>query len=213
MSHRLVATHRSSVHRNAVPSTHLQQPQSCKPNQIMRIIENKNAYNSTGTLPQAHLEPLFLVYAWYMSGIYHTYCVLIHMYDMCMVYIWYIFGYTMYIHHSGYTMYIQGYTWYIHKVYTWYIYGTSMVYHLTYIHGISLDILGYSRIFLSLWIQISRPACADAAGLIQCAHVCGWSTVFYCMRHPGNCTRVKGLCILFFPRKWYGISIKYNKFP
>ncbi len=64
-----------------------------------------------------HLEPQFLVYAWYMYGIYHTYGVLIHMYGKCMVYVWYILGYTIHMFYSGYTMYIQGYTWYILKVY------------------------------------------------------------------------------------------------
>ena len=70
-----------------------------------------------------HLEPLFLVYAWYMYDIYHTYCVLINMYGICMVYVWYILGYTIHIQQCGYTMYIQGYTMYIHLVYTWYIHG------------------------------------------------------------------------------------------
>ncbi len=37
----------------------------------------------------------------------------------------------------------------------------------------TLYIHGYSWIFLAFWNQISRPA--RAAGLIQCAHVCGWS--------------------------------------
>ena len=57
-----------------------------------------------------HLEHLFLVYAWYMYGIYHKYGVLIHMYGICMVYTWYILGYTIHMFYSGYTMYIQGYT-------------------------------------------------------------------------------------------------------
>ena len=91
---------------------------------LFRGIPNSKLHSILGSL---HLEPVFLVYAWYMPGIYHTYCVLIHMYGIRMVYTWYILGYTMswYIHRSGYTMYIQGYTWYIHnlKVYTWYIHG------------------------------------------------------------------------------------------
>jgi len=89
--------------------------------------------------------PIFgicLVYAWYIPSICHP--------DP---YGWYIhgiyMGYTWYIHGNGYTMYIQGYTWYIHKVYGWYIHCISMVYHLTDIHGISLDIFGYPWIFLS----------------------------------------------------------------
>ena len=96
-----------------------------------------------------HLEPRFLVYVWYMYGIYHIYVDLLHMYGICMVYVWYILGYTIYMYSNGYTMYIQGYTWYIHNVYAWYMPGISMVYHLTDIHGISLDILGYPWIFLS----------------------------------------------------------------
>ena len=48
----------------------------------------------------------------------------------------------------------------------------------------------YTWIFLASGNQISRPA--RAAGLIQCAHVCGWSRVFYCTRHPGICARGKG---------------------
>ncbi len=54
-----------------------------------------------------HLEPQFLVYAWYMPGTSHTYGVLVHMYGIHMVYTWYILGYTMFIHCSGYTKYIQ----------------------------------------------------------------------------------------------------------
>jgi hypothetical protein len=59
---------------------------------------------------------------------------------------------------SGYTWCMHGYTWYI-------IWCTYMVYTL-YIHR-------YSWIFLAFWNQISRQASASAAGLIQCAHVCG----------------------------------------
>ena len=43
-----------------------------------------------------------------------------------------------------------------------------MAYHSTYIHGIYVV---YPWIFLAFYNQISRPA--RAAGLIQCAHVCG----------------------------------------
>ncbi len=68
-----------------------------------------------------HLEPRFLVYVWYMYGIYHTYGNVFHMYGICMVYVWYVLGYTIHMFYSGYTMYIQGYAWYILKVYTWHI--------------------------------------------------------------------------------------------
>ncbi len=82
-------------------------------------------------------------------------------------------GYTMYIHWPGsrYTSYhdINGYhTMYIKQVYIHpRIY---MVYHLIYIHGIYMV---YPWIFLAFWNQILLPA--SAAGLIQCAHLCGWS--------------------------------------
>ncbi len=105
---------------------------------------------------------------------------------MYMEYTWYILGYTMYIHQTGYTCYILGYTMHIHQVYT----GISMD-----IHGISYMvytwyIVVYPWIFLAFWNQISRPA--RAAGLIQWAHACGWSRVFYSTRHHGNCARGKG---------------------
>ncbi len=59
---------------------------------------------------------------------------------------------------------------YIHRIwYTWYIHVYPYVY-TWYICGISMDI---SWMFLALWNQISWPA--SAAGLIQYAHVCGWS--------------------------------------
>jgi hypothetical protein len=71
----------------------------------------------------------------------------------------------------------------IYMVYPW-IY---MVYHLMHIHGIYVV---YHGIFLAFWNQISLPP--RAAGLIQCAHACGWSRVFYftCHQH-GNCARKK----------------------
>ena len=86
---------------------------------------------------------------WYMPGIYLVYTIHMEMSSIWMVYTWYIQGYTMYIHGNGYTMYIQGYTWYIHYVYARYMPGICLTYHLTDIHGISLDILGYPWIFLS----------------------------------------------------------------
>jgi hypothetical protein len=58
--------------------------------------------------PDVHLEPRFLVYVWYMYGIYHAYVDLLHMYGICMVYVWYIPGYTIHMYSNTYTMYIQG---------------------------------------------------------------------------------------------------------
>ena len=62
------------------------------------------------TYSDYHLEPLFLLYVWYMYSIYHTYVDVIHMYGICMVYVWYILGYTIHMYSNGYTMYIQVYT-------------------------------------------------------------------------------------------------------
>ncbi len=57
-------------------------------------------------------------------------------------------------------MYIHGYTWYIIDVYTWYI----VVYC-----GISMDIPRFMK---------PDFAQASAAGLIQCAHACGYQECF-----------------------------------
>ncbi len=93
-----------------------------------------------------------------------------------MVYTWYILGYTMYIHQTGYTWYNLRYTMYIHQVYTWYIHGYTW-YIIWCIYMVcTWYILVYPWIFLAFWNQILLPA--RAAGLIQCAHACGWSKVF-----------------------------------
>jgi hypothetical protein len=109
---------------------------------------------------------LYMVYPW----IYHVYPS--DWINMVYPWIYHVFYqvYTWYIH--GYhTLYI---IWCIYMVYTWYI-------------------VVYPWIFLAFWNQISRPA--RAAGLIQCAHACGWSRVFCSTRqrrHHGNCARGKG---------------------
>jgi hypothetical protein len=134
-----------------------------------------------------HLEPVFSVYTTYrwmasgtcIFGIYHVYTSYIPCICRCPTCTWHIYGISMDIpctyHRNGYTwlsmdipcmstqyihgisMDINGYTWYIiwciYMVYTWYIHG-------------------YSWIFLAFWNQISRPA--RVAGLIRCAHVCGY---------------------------------------
>ena len=96
-------------------------------------------------LMKLHLEPRFLVYVWYMYGIYHTYVDLLHMYGICMVYVWYILGYTIHMYSNGYTMYIQGYTWYIHLN----IHDISMYIHGICFHGYTWYILGYTWISLA----------------------------------------------------------------
>ena len=73
---------------------------------------------------------------------------------------------------------------------TKYIHGISMDIHGILFDVYTLYILGYPWIFLAFWNLILRPA--HAAGLIQCAHVCGLSRVFYCMCHPGSCARGNG---------------------
>ncbi len=130
-----------------------------------------------------HLEPRFSVYAMHIHGIYHVYVDVLHI-------LWYTWNIrcismeipcisievdTMYIHRSGYTCYI-------HTVYTWYIIWCIYMVYMWYIYG-------YSWIFLAFWHQILRPA--SAAGLIQCAHVCGWSRGNYSTPHHGN-ARGKG---------------------
>ena len=72
-----------------------------------------------------HLEPRFLVYAWYMPGIFHPYAILIHMDGIYMGYTWYIHGISMamdipYISkdiHGISILYMDG----IYLVYPWYI--------------------------------------------------------------------------------------------
>jgi hypothetical protein len=148
-------------------------------------------------------------YTWYIHGI--------SMVILCIS----ISGYTMYIHRNGCTWYIHGYTMYIHTVYTSTCISIEMDIHgismdipcistqYILVHGISMDIHGYTWyiiwciymvymwyihgyfwIFQAFWNQILMQA--SAAGLIQCAHVCGWSRVFYSTRHHGNCDRGKG---------------------
>jgi hypothetical protein len=107
-----------------------------------------------------------------------------------MVYTWYIHGYTMYIHQTGYTWYIHGYPMYIHKLYTWYIHGYTW-YIIWCIYVVyTWYIVEYPWTFRAFWNQISRQA--STAGLIQCAHACGWSRVLDSKRHHGNCARGKG---------------------
>ena len=84
---------------------------------------------------------------WYMPGIYHVYTIHMVSSSICMVYVWYIHGIYLdipyiskavdipciyHVYPSIYMVYTQS----IYMVYTW----MYMVYHLTYIHGISLDI-------------------------------------------------------------------------
>ncbi len=131
---------------------------------------------------------IYMVYTWYILGLgYHdTMYIRVHQTGYTT---WYILrlGYAtgMYIH-KVYTWYIHGYTWYIiwcmYMAYTWFKIG---------FRGISRP-SWCQWIFLAFWNQISWPGPARAAGLIQCAHACGWSRVFYSTRHHGNCATGKG---------------------
>ena len=60
MCHKLVATHRISVHRKAVPRTHLQRPQSWSAKTNNAYNRKHNVYNSTWTLPQAAFHSVCL---------------------------------------------------------------------------------------------------------------------------------------------------------
>ncbi len=118
-----------------------------------------------------------------MPGIYHIYVDVLHIHGIYIVYPWIYHVYPSDWIYHGYTMYIhQVYTWYIHG-YTWYIIWCIYIVYMWYI-------VVYPWIFLAFWNQISRPA--HAAGLIQWAHACGWSRVFYSTCHHGNCPRGKG---------------------
>ena len=94
-----------------------------------------------------HLHNIWNPNFWYMPGICLVYTIHMVSSSICMVYVWYIHGIYLdipyiskavdipciyHVYPSIYMVYTQS----IYMVYTW-IY---MVYHLTYIHGISLDI-------------------------------------------------------------------------
>ncbi len=99
---------------------------------------------------------------------------------------------------SGWKYHVLVYPWIYHvyrpsifMVYPW----MYMVYHWMYIHGIYVVYCGISAggmvfKFLAFWNQMSLPA--RAAGLIQFAHVCGWSRVFYSTLHHGYCASLRG---------------------
>ncbi len=137
-----------------------------------------------------HLEPLFLVYAWNMPGIYHVYVDVLHIHGIYMVYPWIYHVYPSdWIYHvyqpSIYMVYPCQLS--IYMLYPW-IY---MVYPLTYVHGIYLVYCGIS-------MDIHSFLKPDFAGGQCCwshsmrTRVCGWSRVFYSTRHHGKCPREKG---------------------
>ncbi len=130
-------------------------------------------------------------------GIYHAYTWYVPCICRCPIYTCNIHGISMDIPCISKEMDIHGISiykscksiQYIHDIsmdihgYTWYIIWCIKMVCMWYIHG-------HSWIFLVFWNQISLPA--RAAGLIQCAHVYGWSRVFYSTRYHGNCARGKG---------------------
>ncbi len=91
-----------------------------------------------GTCPGGQVFRCVRVYSGHIGNIWNPYFWYMPSSPIYMEYTWYIHGYTMDVQWSGYTWYIHGYTTYINQVYTWYhdILGISMVYHLTYMHGI-----------------------------------------------------------------------------
>ncbi len=101
----------------------------------------------------------------YVTHFWNTNKIRTHTYNMVL---WWQYVHGIYMDIHGYTWYIM---WFIYMVNTWYIHG-------------------YSWICLAFWNKILRPA--SAAGLIRCAHVCGWSREFYSTHHHGDCARGKG---------------------
>ncbi len=90
-----------------------------------------------------HLEPLFLVYAWNMPGIYHVYVDILHIHGIYMVYPWIYHVYPSdWIYHvyrpSTYMVYPCRPS--IYMVYPW----MYTVYPLMYVHGIYLVYCGTS---------------------------------------------------------------------
>ena len=125
---------------------------------------------SIPVLDPEHLEPLFSVYAWNMPGIYHVYVDVLHIHGIYMVYTWIYHVYPsdwIYMVYPGiYYVYPPS----IYMVYPW-IY---MVYHLMYIRGIYVVYRGISMDIPSfLKPDFAAGPWPRAAGLIQCAHVCG----------------------------------------
>ncbi len=135
---------------------------------------------------QVHLEPRFSVYAWYMPGIYHIYVDVLHIHGIYMVYFWIYHVFPSDWINMVYPWIYHVYPPSIYMIYPWIYMVIIWCIYMVYIWYIVV----YPWIFWAFWNQISRPA--RAAGLIQCAHACGWSRVFYSTRHHGNCARGKG---------------------